>query len=297
MPCAQWLTMGGKAYSHWRCIIGSATLGGIPKKLNPSTILLLGRFQPRFQDEIDSSWFQEIPTDAQHVFAALFRTGCDWSYATSPETREISPAGSFLHPCTFWTLPHAIALVQFCSVHLGFQQFKWCRLSCFWQSSNLLEDVLLCYERCTEMAWIICRIDIDIRRFSFKIWPPKKINVMSFFMAKIYNGFAVPQFWETSHDNTLDLSFDVSEAEPSGASWKVGRAATPRDGRTRGVGTNFCTSLHQQIFFSRVIWRCNSSPRLEGAAESPGANWDRVAGRCQIGVWPGLSVCSALENP
>ena len=174
MPCAQWLTMGGKAYSHWRCIIGSATLGGIPKKLNPSTILLLGRFQPRFQDEIDSSWFQEIPTDAQHVFAALFRTGCDWSYATSPETREISPAGSFLHPCTFWTLPHAIALVQFCSVHLGFQQFKWCRLSCFWQSSNLLEDVLLCYERCTEMAWIICRIDIDIRRFSFKMWPPKK---------------------------------------------------------------------------------------------------------------------------
>ena len=91
----------------------------------------------------DSSWFQEIPTDAQHVFAALFRTGCDWSYATSPETREISPAGSFLHPCTFWTLPHAVALVQFCSVHLGFQQFKWCRLSCFWQPSNLLEDVLL----------------------------------------------------------------------------------------------------------------------------------------------------------
>ena len=127
MPCAQWLTMGGKAYSHWRCIIGSATLGGIPKKLNPSTILLLGRFQPRFQDEIDSSWFQEIPTDAQHVFAALFRTGCDWSYATSPETREISPAGSFLHPCTFWTLPslpHAVALVQFCSVHLGFQQLN-----------------------------------------------------------------------------------------------------------------------------------------------------------------------------
>ena len=82
----------------------------------------------------DSSWFQEIPRDAQHVFAALFRTGCDWSYATSPETREISPAGSFLHPGTFWTLPHA-ALVQFCGL-LGFQQFVYgvdcCR---FWQPS------------------------------------------------------------------------------------------------------------------------------------------------------------------
>ena len=93
----------------------------------------------------------------------------------------------------------------------------------------------------------------------------KKINLMFFCMEKSmvlpYPNFEKHPFQEltlkpTSHfDNTLelDLSFDFSEAEPSWASWKVGRAATPRDGRTRGVHQQTESSPVQQMQFSRLL--------------------------------------------
>ena len=116
---------------QWRLYqMGSTTLGGIPKKLNPSTVLLLGRFSVisgwdtsdeksliSFASADVKGWFQLLDGNA---FAAF---GYDWSHATSKQEKyhqQIQHLHFFTH---FGSLPHA-ALVQ-SSVPLWFPQFSW----------------------------------------------------------------------------------------------------------------------------------------------------------------------------